>query len=35
MKELSILKFDTFYGLRKGCVSLAHPLLFGATFTER
>ncbi len=32
MKELLILKYDTFYGLRKGCVSLAHPMLIGATF---
>ena len=32
MKELPILKSDTFYGLRKGCLSYAHPMLIGATF---
>lgn len=32
MKELPILKSDTFYGLRKGSLSLAYPLLIEATF---
>ena len=32
MKELPILKFDTFYGLRKGSLSYAHPMLFYTTF---
>ena len=34
MKDMPILKFDTFYGLRKGSLSYAHPMLIEATFSR-